>query len=55
MNQPKFNFPTSQINEATRNLTGYVLLSKDGRIWTDQPDERSVQSILKNVPDFETT
>jgi hypothetical protein len=45
-----FNYPVDQLNQATRDLTSYVLIDKQtGKIWTSDPDERSVHSTLQQA------
>jgi hypothetical protein len=45
-----FNFPVSQLDSVTRNLTNYILVDPtSGRIWTSAPDQRTVDQGLTEV------
>ena len=46
---PRFDFPKANLLEATRDLTGYVLIADDGRMWTSANDKNQVSQFIQKA------
>lgn len=46
---PRFGFPKANLLDATRDLSGYVLIADDGRMWTSESDKRGVHNLVQKA------